>query len=122
MAALHAGRMVEGGAPKLMGGDEQLGARFLGALAAGAESGWPGNDAAAKARRLRSELMAILGTPRANALLRCISRDGRLHPGLAPAVEGPIVNSEKEQYTPRDEAERLWADAATFAARGAARG
>ena len=102
---------------KLMGGDEALGNRFLAALAAGAESGWPVHqEAATKATRLRRELMSVLGARCTNALLRAISRDGRLYPGLAPKVEGPIINSEKSQYTPREEAERLFAAAAAAAA------
>ena len=39
----------------------------------------------------------------ANALLRLMTRHGRLHPGLAPPVEGPIISAEAGQQTPPEE-------------------
>ena len=101
---------------------EDVGNLFLAAIAAGAESTWAdGDPAKVRAYRLRQELMSFLGGAQtANALLRSISRDGRLHPGLAPKVSGRIVNSEKNQMTPRQEADQLFADAAARIAGGAA--
>jgi hypothetical protein len=100
-----------------MGNDSQLGGRFISALAAGAESSWPASEAASKAKRLRTELMGLLGDEVANALLRSVTRDGRLHPGLAAPVVGRVLNSEKQQYTPEAEAEAAFANAAQFASR-----
>ena len=83
---------------------------FLKAIAHGADSTWPpGSDARARARRIREELMALLGGAATNALLRMVSRDGRLSPGLAPAVEGETVNSEKGAMTPAEEVHRWFA-------------
>ena len=115
MACLHASRMIESAGTSLMGNNVETGGRFLHAMAAGAERSWPPSERATQqARRLRTELIALFGAERTNALLRCTSRDGRLFPGLASKVEGPIVNSEKQQYTPWDEAERLFAEAAKY--------
>ena len=57
--------------------------------------------------KLRLDLMAQFGGAVTNALLRAMTRHGRLHPGLAPTIEGPTVNSEKSQLTPPDELARM---------------
>ena len=46
-----------------------------------------------------------LGIQRCNALLRCMTRGGRLHPGMAPMVHGPIVNSEHGEVMSKQEYE-----------------
>lgn len=51
-----------------------------------------------------------LGVRRANALLRAMTRDGRLHPGLAPPVTGEVISSEEGQLTPAGEYARLVCD------------
>ena len=109
---LQLGRMIEGAAVKVMGDDRPRGYLFLAALAAGADARWPPSASVARAhaRKIRAECMAVLGGARAaNALLRMISRDGRLSPGLAPPVEGDVVNSEKGGVTPAEEVERWFA-------------
>lgn len=106
---LHASRMIESAAQNVMGDNKELGNKFLVALAAGADAHWPEQDGAAiKARRLRQELMAVLDADghrgATNALLRMVSRDGRLWPGLAPEVAGDdYINSEKGALTPLSE-------------------
>ena len=59
-----------------------------------------------------TQVITILGADRSNALLRLMTRDGRLHPGLAPVVSGPVVNSEAGHHTPPDELKRMHAIAA----------
>ena len=110
-SCLHAGRIIESAATKVMDGDTARGNYFLAALAAGADATWPPASAAASnARRIRSELIALLGSvAAANALLRLVSRDGRLSPGLAPPVAGDVVNSEKGGTTPAAEVESWFA-------------
>ena len=115
-SCLHAGRIIESAAVRLLGDDKSKGYLFLSAIAAGADARWPPNATAAisNARRIRSELIGLLGSSvAANALLRMIARDGRLSPGLAPPIEGDIVNTEKGVMTPDEEVTR-W-----FARRGA---
>jgi hypothetical protein len=95
----------------MMGGNRELAYKFLAALACGSDARWPEADVTTmKARRLRQELMAVLdaagrrGTT--NTLLRMISRDGRLWPGLSAEVKGDdYVNSEKGALTPLTEVE-----------------
>ena len=108
---LHASRMIESAASKLMADNRDMGNKFLLAIAHGADANWPENDGATqKARRLRQELMAVLGGGRiVNALLRLVSRDGRLYPGLAPKTGDDYVNSEKGVQTPLSEVERWFA-------------
>jgi hypothetical protein len=43
----------------------------------------------------------------AGAVLRLATRHGRLHPGIAPKVAGPVVNSEAWELTPPDELRRM---------------
>lgn len=115
-SCLHAGRIIESAAVRLLGDDKSKGYLFLSAIAAGADARWPPNATAAisNARRIRSELIGLLGSSvAANALLRMIARDGRLSPGLAPPIEGDVVNTEKGVMTPDEEVTR-W-----FARRGA---
>ena len=66
--------------------------------------GSPGHNVATK---LRLDLITDLGVECTCALLRVVTRHGRLHPGIAPKVEGPIVNSEASDYTPKDELKRM---------------
>ena len=93
---LHLARMVETAARSVVGGDATKGNQFLAALAAGAEKHWPADTPASfHGRKLRGEIMAVLGAPGANLLLRVISRDGRLFPGLAaPTSKDGYVNGD----------------------------
>lgn len=59
------------------------------------------------ATKLRLSLIGQLGVEKSCALLRVVTRHGRLHPGIAPKIEGPVVNSEKSENTPPDEWRRL---------------
>lgn len=59
------------------------------------------------ATKLRLDLIAELGVAKACALLRVVTRHGRVHPGLAPQVEGPAVNSEAWELTPPAEVDRM---------------
>ena len=57
---------------------------------------------------MRKELMSFLGGRTTNALLRAMTRDGRLYPGTHPKVEGPVVNADHgEDFTPADELARM---------------
>jgi hypothetical protein len=59
---------------------------------------------------MRMQLLATLGSSdRANALLRLMTSAGRLSVGVAPALRGPRVNSERGETTPGIEAARLLA-------------
>lgn len=69
--------------------------------------GSPGSPSHTLATKLRIDLVALLGVERACALLRLVTRHGRLHPGIAPKVEGPTVNSEKGGITPLEEVRRM---------------
>jgi hypothetical protein len=104
---LHAGRMMESAAFTVCGG-VQLGGRLLTAMADGKDGNWPAVSKARQfARRLRTEVADVLGSPEAcDALLELLTMDGRLHPGLAPPVVGPIVSAERGDITqaPPDEA------------------
>ena len=77
--------------------------------AASAEERWPADSfARLSARKIRRELVAVVGAAGANVLLRVVSRDGRLYPGLAaPTDPNDYVNSEKEGVTSPDEV-ALW--------------
>ena len=59
-----------------------------------------------------------LSSVRGGALLRLMTRDGRLDPGLAPPVAGPVVNAEAGEQTPPKEIERMRAIAAGKAEAG----
>ena len=105
---LHAARMAEQGATAVCGGS-RAGGRFLNAVAAAEDAAWwlDGRHAACVfAAKLREEVAAVAGSDAAaRALLRQCTRDGRLYPGLAPPIEGPIVRSEHGETTPEDEVE-----------------
>eukprot|EP00966_Prymnesium_polylepis_P317613 7337819-Prymnesium_polylepis.1 len=58
---------------------------------------------------MRLELLVQFGEKKTNALLRLATRHGRLHPGLAPQLDGPVVNSEGGEFTPPDELARMMA-------------
>lgn len=135
--ALHAARMVEAAAAKVCGGDARRGGAFLTSIAAGEDAAWPVEDAArAWAAKIRSELTGWLGSARhAVALLRMMTRDGRLFPGpqrdpnravshecscshvtsvgtgLAPPVEGVVVSGDHGEVTPEEEVWRMRAAA-----------
>ena len=61
------------------------------------------------ATKLRLEPLGELGAQTACALLRAVVRGGRLHPGLAPEIRGPTVNTEKGERTPLHEVRELLA-------------
>ena len=64
-------------------------------------------DGHTEAVKLRLDLMAQVGSRAACVVLRMATRHGRLHPGLAAPIRGPVVNSEKDGLTPPDELERM---------------
>ena len=111
MACLHLGRLLETTACHICNGDRTKGNQFLNALAAGMEATWPRDTfGAINGRRIRSELMSVLGAAGANALLRLMVRDGRLFPGLAPKLDpNDYVNSEASQLTPNEEVAQWFA-------------
>ena len=113
---LHTSRMVELAARKLCGGDWAQGGRLLNAMAQGDDSRWPvTSPIRLTAERLRSEMaVALGGAANVAILLRLISQDGRLYPGLAPVVEGPWVGSEPGadfQVTPPEELKQMLQEA-----------
>jgi len=112
LRCLHASRMLEAAANKVCGGDPQKGGAFLTAMAAGDDASWQRDSQAAMyAAKLRSELAGWLGSSASvGALLRAMTRDGRLYPGLAQPIEGPVVNSEKGDVTPDKVLARLFED------------
>lgn len=100
LRCIHASRMAESAAT-LVCGSERLGGRLLAALARGDDGGWPpaADGAREFAGRLRAEvgeaLDGVLSEGGADALFALITMGGRLHPGLAPEVSGPVVSSER---------------------------
>ena len=100
LVAFKAGRLAETIAAKTCGGAER-GGDFLSAMAAGADAEWAkGSKAARVAARIRGQLSGLCGgsASHASALLRALTRDGRLCPGLAPPVDGPVVASETGEW------------------------
>lgn len=96
---------------------------FLNALAAGADAGTPpaapprkgtpplaarGSATYFLATTLRCALLSQFGVDGTCALLRAMTRHGRLHPG-PPEVGGAdeVVNSEAKQVTPPDQVARM---------------
>ena len=51
--------------------------------------------------------MSDQSRPLKTGALRLATRDGRLHPGLAPPVEGEVVASERGDLTPEEEVARV---------------
>jgi hypothetical protein len=106
--------MVESAARSIFG---DMGGAFITAMGAGEDVGWPtGSRARNVADRMRAELSGVLGGGAAvRTLLRLMTRDGRLHPGMAPPVEGPVVSAEPRRgdlrITPPEQMERLRAEA-----------
>ena len=100
VAWLHASRMVESAAKSIFG--ERSGA-FITAMGVSEDASWPHESKARSvAERLRAELTGVLGGVGAvHTLLRLMTRDGRLFPGLAPAVDGPVVSAEPRRGTLR---------------------
>jgi len=115
VAWLHASRLLEASARSLFGADNS--GAFLTAMGAGADASWPkGTRPRDVADRLRAELAGVLGGGAAvRALLAAMTRDGRLHPGLAPPVEGPVVSGEmgrgEFKVTPPEELARMLEEA-----------
>ena len=68
-----------------------------------------GSESFAAASRLRLDLISQLGPRTSSALLRSLTRDGRLHPGLAEPIDGPVVNSERAERTSDEDFERMMA-------------
>jgi len=99
--------------------DESEVGPFLNALAGGGDAeeraghdtgtaiGPAGSPTYTLAAKVRLELLSSVGLKSTCALLRAMTRHGRLHPGIAPPVTGPVVNSEKAQSTPSEELHRL---------------
>ena len=88
LTAFKAGRLAEAVAARACGGDTARGGELLTDIAAGEDRGWPPGSKPDKiARRIRAQLGALLGghAPAA-ALLRALTQDGRLHPGLSDAL------------------------------------
>ena len=100
---LQAARMAECAAT-IVCDSSVLGGRFLAAVAEDVDRSWPAGGAAAGfARKLRKELAAAMQiddmvddaptTPNVcRVLLRLITRHGRLAPGIAAAIDGPITS------------------------------
>ena len=107
LLCMQLGRHVEREARNAVSGDATQPAIFLSALAAGAELRWaaesPGRLMAAQ---VRSHLISLLGAETANALLRGLARDGRLHPGLAPKLSGEVVGTHDHAFTSGRELQR----------------
>lgn len=100
--ALLAARHTEGCSAELLGSGTAAG-RFLTQLARGEDASWHDSATKRHADRTRAGLMALLGSAeRASALLRAMTRDGRLYPGLAPSIGPHVVNSEKGQLSSED--------------------
>ena len=55
------------------------------------------------ATKLRLDMLAPLGGKATSALLRSLTRHGRLHPGIAPRIGHDMVNSEKGGFSPQDQ-------------------
>jgi hypothetical protein len=114
---LHASRMVESAAKSMFG---DRGGAFITAMGAGQDAGWPvGSHARNVADRMRAELSGVLGGGGAvRTMLRLMTRDGRLYPGMAPPVEGPVVSAEPRRgdlrTTPPDQMELLRAEAERY--------
>ena len=87
LTAFKAGRLAEAVAARACGGDTARGGELLTDIAAGEDRGWPpGSKPDRIARRIRAQLSALLGgQAAAAALLRALTQDGRLHPGLSEA-------------------------------------
>ena len=87
LTAFKAGRLAEAIAARACGGNTALGGELLTDIAAGEDRGWPPTSKPRRiARRLRAQLGALLGSQAAAAaLLRALTQDGRLHPGLSDA-------------------------------------
>lgn len=93
LSCMQMGRHLESEATQCVGQEDY--GRFLSAMALGADSRWPDSPVRERAQQIRSHLLTVLGARRAGALLRAMTRDGRLHPGLAPRLAGAIVGTEE---------------------------
>lgn len=69
--------------------------------------GPPGSETHTIATKLRLTMMSQVGPDATCAVMRLATRHGRLSPGLAPKIEGPVVNSEKSDQTPIPELNRI---------------
>lgn len=96
LRCVHVARMVEAAAYAVCG--TEMAGRFLGAMADEAEERWPAESyARVFAVKLRQEIEEVIrdSLVTARALLRLMTRDGRLHPGLAPLLAGEFVSGER---------------------------
>ena len=102
LRCIHAARMAESAAATVYGAP--LGGRFLTALASGADRAWPeGSVSRRLAAKLRAELTEVVGGSLGSddhngsddLLLTLLTMAGRLHPGLAPEVVGPIADAHR---------------------------
>jgi len=102
LSCLLLARRFEGSLTELLGSARAAG-ELLTDMAAGAELRWgEATPMRRHARHARAEMMGMLGGELTNALLRAMARDGRLHPGLAPEIVGPTVNSEAGELSTED--------------------
>jgi len=106
LVSMQLSRHIETESFRMLGEDPKHAGLFLNALAAGADVRWPAvSGGRERALGVRKHLLSVMGTAeRANALLRAMTRDGRLHPGLAPPLKGPVVGTDELEVTP------AWAD------------
>ena len=116
LAHLFAAQWLENKAAAALGVADA--APFLNAFADGADAKQPpttttttmrpppqpiaSRAALALAIELRATLVSQFGVDGACALLRAVTRHGRLHPGLAPPDDPEMINSEAKQVTPLD--------------------
>lgn len=108
LLAMLAFRHVENELGNSLFPDRQQVAKFLQALAVGADAQWPADTAASHhASQVRAHLILLLGAPKAAAVLRGLVRDGRLYPGLAPKLGDGVVGTEKHAFSSREQI-RAW--------------
>ena len=99
LVCMQMGGFLEKEAIRMFGGEVAAG-HFLTALALGVDTTWPAESAEARtATQMRSHLIMVLGVARANALLRLMTRHGRLHPGLAPKLGGAVVGTDEHNFS-----------------------
>ena len=109
LLSMQMARHVERESARIHPTKNDMSGAFLTAIAAGADAvAWPAEAEATRfAAQLREHMVNLLGAPRANALLRAMTRDGRLHPGLAPKLKGKVTGTEEQQLTPTEDLRRL---------------
>ena len=100
-------RLVVRGGNKAAGGAEARAAARARGRQHLAAIGPPGSETHTAACKLRLTMMSQVGADVTCAVMRLATRHGRLSPGLAPRIEGPVVNSEKSDHTPLAELNRM---------------